>query len=85
MRTMKATALLESDLKPAGIWITRPFNYVNYNSAVGSDSFGFWFDLPASPTGPSSNVKNVCPVGERIGSFNNNISHGNSIGLRLYP
>lgn len=85
MHTNKATALLMSDLTPGGMWITRPNNYINNNTVVGSASFGFWFDLPGGPTGPSRNVKNVCPVGEKVGSFENNISHGNGIGLRIYP
>lgn len=64
MKTKKATALLMSDLKPGGMWITRPNNFFRNNVAIGSQSFGFWFDLPSSPTGPSSNVRNVCPVGD---------------------
>lgn len=85
MRTTVSSALLMSDLKPGGMWITRPNNFINNNTAVGSSHFGFWFDLPGSPTGPSENVKNVCPVGEKLGSFENNTSHGNGIGLRIYP
>lgn len=85
MKTKKATALLMSDLKPGGMWITRPNNFIRNNVAIGSVSFGFWFDLPGSPTGPSANVKNVCPVGDQLGAFENNESHGNGIGLRIYP
>lgn len=76
MHTNVATALLMSDLKASGMWITRPNNFINNNTAVGSEKFGFWFDLPDLPTGPSSNVANVCPVGEKLGSFENNYSHG---------
>lgn len=85
MRTKKATSLLKSDLKPGAMWITRPDNTIRNNSVVGSESFGFWYDLPSRPNGPSKNVQNVCPLGDRLGVFENNVSHGNSIGLRIYP
>lgn len=66
------------------MWITRPNNYIRNNHAVGSVSFGFWYDLPNKPSGPSY-VDSICPVGEELGEFSNNVSHGNGIGLRIYP
>ena len=54
------------------------------NHAVGSEKFGFWYDLPSNPTGPSS-TSSICPVGERLGKFEDNVSHGHGIGLRIYP
>ena len=79
-----SNSLLFSDLKPAGIWITEPNNYITNNHVSGSKSFSFWFDLPQNPTGPSS-TPNLCPLGNRLGSFDNNVGHSSSIGLRIYP
>ena len=84
MRTNISSSLLMSDLKAAQFWITRPLNYFMRNHAVGSEKFGFWYDLPGSPTGPSA-TSNICPVGERLGKFEDNVSHGHGIGLRIYP
>ena len=42
--------LLKSDEEPACFWITHPNNDVRYNVASGCD-FGFWYALPANPTG----------------------------------
>ncbi len=84
MKTQKSSSLLMSDLKPACFWITRPNNIIRRNHAVGSVAFGFWYDLPGAPTGPSA-TRNICPEGEPLGAFEDNVSHGNSIGLRIYP
>ena len=80
----KSTSLLESDLKPAGIWITFPDNFFRRNSSIGSTHFGYWFDLVAHPTGPS-NTDTICPIGTPLGAFDDNIGHSNGIGLRIYP
>ena len=77
-------SLLESDLKAAGMWITHPTNFFRGNHVAGSEFFGFWFDLPNHPTGPSATTT-VCPVGERLGQFQNNVAHASGIGLRIYP
>ncbi len=62
MRTMISSSLLMSDLSPAGMWITRPKNTIRNNAVVGSDSFGFWYDLPGSPNGPSAHFgAGICP------------------------
>ena len=84
MGTKKSTSLLKSDLTPAAYWITRPNNFLRRNHAVGSQSFGFWYDLPNNPTGPSA-TSNICPSGDEFGVFENNVSHSNGIGLRVYP
>jgi len=84
MRTMKSTSLLESDLMPACMWITRPNNTIRNNVVVGSDSFGYWYDLPDKPSGPSE-IEGICPVGEKFGIFEKNVSHSNHLGLRIYP
>lgn len=85
MRTRNAIALLKSDTEAGGMWITRPNNFFRNNVVIGAESWGYWFDLPGAPTGPSANVKFVCPVGEKLGEFKNNEAHGNSVGLRIYP
>ena len=54
MRTMISTSLLESDLKPASMWCTHPKNTIRNNHVVGSDAFGYWYDLPSRPNGPSA-------------------------------
>jgi hypothetical protein len=84
MKTKISSSLLMSDLKVASFWITRPLNFFKGNHAVGSEKFGFWFDLADNPTGPSA-TSSICPVGERLGQFENNVSHGHKIGLRVYP
>ena len=84
MGTKKSSSLLKSDLSPAAMWITRPNNYIRWNHAVGSVSFGFWYDLPGSPSGPSA-TSGVCPVGDQLGEFSNNVTHGHGIGLWIYP
>lgn len=84
MHTSISSSLLISDLKPAGIWITRPNNFITKNRACGSQSFGFWFELPSNPTGPSA-VDTICISGEPLGTFADNTAHTNGIGLRIYP
>jgi hypothetical protein len=84
MRTTTSASLLFSDLKPAAIWITMPKNFIRYNHAAGSTHFGFWFDLPGNPTGPSATAT-VCPSGTPLGQFHHNVAHTNGIGLRIYP
>ena len=79
-----STALLASDLKPAGAWITRPKNFFRRNHIVGSTHFSFWYDLPNNPTGPSA-TSSICPVGEPLGQFDHNVGHSSGIGLRVYP
>ena len=86
MRTTTASSLLMSDLSPAGIWVTRPLNYINRNHVVSSSSFGIWFELPGSPTGPSAaNGAGLCISGEPLGSLDDNTVHANGIGIRIYP
>ena len=86
MHINPSAGLLKSDLHPAGIWITRPNNFIFRNHSVGNNSFGFWFDLPGHPSGPSgAGNSNVCPKFEKLGRFSDNVAHGNSIGVRVYP
>ncbi len=75
---------MRSDQTPGAFWITRPNNTIIGNHVSGSDGFGFWYDLPNHPTGPSEDPT-ICPVGEEFGIFRDNVSHGNSVGVRVYP
>lgn len=68
--------LLPSDRKAATFWITNPDNVFRNNSAAGSDHFGFWYALPAKPTGLSSHV-NLYPRRTPLREFTGNIAHSN--------
>ncbi len=84
MDTRVSTSLLSSDLKASAFWITMPDNYIRGNRAVGAQKFGFWFDLPSHPTGPSATTS-ICPRFTPLLLFENNLAHGNGIGFRIYP
>ena len=73
-----ATALriLPSDATPATFWITNPGNVLRGNAAAGSAGFGFWFALPASPTGLSSGQPDA-PRRTPLGEFKDNVAHSN--------
>ena len=82
--TRASHSLLNSDQTPASFWITNPRNNFIGNHAAGSEMYGFWFDLPDHPTGQSA-TDDVCPPGERLGSFKDNVAHSNGrYGLRLF-
>ena len=77
-------SLLNTDTTPASFWITNPDNIFIGNHAVGSASYGFWFDLQSHPTGPSRTNK-VCPTSTRLGKFDGNVAHSNAkYGLRIF-
>lgn len=83
--TRKCGSCLKSDTKPATFWTSSPNNIWRDNVAAGSVSFGFWFELPEHPTGPSS-TDDICPFNEHLGEFRDNIAHSNGhVGLRVYP
>lgn len=68
--------LLASDANPATFWITNPDNRVTGNVAAGSTGFGFWYALPAEPTGLSTGEPDrprLTPLGE----FQDNVAHSN--------
>lgn len=44
----------------AGIWVTHPTNYVNYNRLAGSDFYGVWAEIKKRPDGPSA-TSDICP------------------------
>ena len=75
--------LLASDANPATFWITHPDNKVTGNAAAGSTGFGFWYALPAEPTGLSTGEPDrprITPLGE----FRDNVAHSNrQAGLQV--
>jgi len=83
--TLRCTACLKGDIKPASFWTSSPRQFFRHNRAAGSTNDGFWFELPSHPHGPSFTTT-VCPVHEHLGEFYNNTAHSNGVhGLRLYP
>lgn len=79
-----ASSLLSSDMDPSGLWQARPTNYIRENHFVGSAGNGAWFELVASPTGPSATT-GICPLGDHLLQYDRNVHHSNSLGLRVYP
>ncbi len=72
--------LLPSDVTPATFWITHPSNVFRGNVAAGSQGFGFWFAMPAHPTGRSKSEKNdreIWPRRTPLGEFHSNVAHSN--------
>ena len=59
--TRRTFSLLVTDQTPASFWIQHPDNKFIGNHAAGSDRYGFWFDLPDNPTGPSADPT-ICPI-----------------------
>jgi len=61
--------LLENtDLTPASFLITNPDNKISYNTAFGSDSYGFWFNPFEHPTRSAFNTR-ICPNGMEVDEF----------------
>jgi cell migration-inducing and hyaluronan-binding protein len=71
-----AVRVLPSDITPATFWITNPDNAVHHNHAAGSSGFGFWYALPAAPTGLSTGEPDA-PRLTPLGSFRGNVAHSN--------
>ena len=71
-----AIRLLPSDATPATFWITNPGNVLRGNAAAGSAGFGFWFALPATPTGLSAGQPDL-PRRTPLGEFKDNVAHSN--------
>jgi cell migration-inducing and hyaluronan-binding protein len=76
-------AVLPSDSRPATFWITNPDNTYRGNHAAGSRGFGFWYALPASPTGLSTGRPDL-PRRTPLREFRDNVAHSNrSAGLNV--
>jgi len=74
----KSSSLLNVDSTPAVFWIPNPNNIFYGNRAAGSSHFGFWFNPPDKPTGPSgkdSQYANFCVKNRPLGQFYNNTAH----------
>ena len=75
--------MMQTDISAACFWITHPYNYVRNNRAAGGDFYGFWYEVHAHPHGPSA-TNSVCPMGNRVGAFENNLAHSmGRYGLRI--
>jgi cell migration-inducing and hyaluronan-binding protein len=72
-------AVLPSDTRPATFWITNPANVYRANHAAGSRGFGFWYALPAAPTGLSTGQPDL-PRRTPLGEFRDNVAHSNRSG-----
>ncbi|MGH3372552.1 MAG: hypothetical protein ACRDPR_21405, partial [Nocardioidaceae bacterium] len=68
--------VLPTDTRAATFWITNPDNTVRGNAAAGSDGFGFWYALPASPTGLSTGGPDL-PRTTPLREFSGNVAHSN--------
>ncbi len=74
--TATGEGVLPTDTRAATFWITNPDNTVRGNVAAGSDGFGFWYALPASPTGLSTGSADL-PRTTPLREFSNNVAHSN--------
>lgn len=66
--------LLASDKSPAAIWIQHPRNVVRFSNVAGGSGFGFWWDIPEHPTGPSED-DTVFNRAALFGVFRGNVAH----------
>ncbi len=74
--TATGEGVLPSDTRAATFWITNPDNTVRGNAAAGSEGFGFWYALPASPTGLSTGNP-ALPRNTPLREFSANVAHSN--------
>ena len=58
----------------ASFWIVNPVNTFIGNVAAGSTHFGFWFNPPMHPGGPSATT-DVCPRNKGLEDFKDNEAH----------
>jgi hypothetical protein len=68
--------VLPTDGRAATFWITNPDNTIRGNAAAGSTGFGFWYALPASPTGLSTGQPEL-PRNTPLREFSDNVAHTN--------
>ena len=72
--TKKSSSLLNVDAIPSSFWITNANNIFRHNHVAGSTHFGYWFNAPTHPTGPSATT-DVCCRQRPLGQFWNNTVH----------
>jgi hypothetical protein len=76
----RSSALLQSDMNPAGFWSRTPSNFWRDNVACHSSNFGFWFEFT------EETEYGNCPQGQDVGEVVNITVHSNNnIGFRIYP
>ncbi|KAI8520669.1 hypothetical protein Bbelb_004230 [Branchiostoma belcheri] len=79
-----STSLLNDDIMPANFWAINPNNTLSYNHAAGGTHFGFWYDPPEHPHGPSRTVDSS-PQNAPLGEFRGNVVHSQGwFGLWIF-
>ncbi|XP_071828580.1 fibrocystin-L-like isoform X3 [Apostichopus japonicus] len=80
-----SSSLLNVDITPAAFWVTNPNNTIRHNAAAGGSHFGFWYNAPVHPEGPSY-TPHVFPRNLPLGQFFNNSAHTLGwYGIWIFP
>lgn len=66
---------MAEDAVPAAFFIKNPANALSGDAAVGSEGFGYWYDLPESAALDDGTV--LKPRQTALGTFNGNLARGN--------